>query len=146
MRKHKRGFIALVSVLIISAVLLGLSLGANQSSLLARFNGMDGEYSVIARTAAEACLHTALLSLAENYNYAMAGGVTMQVGQATCILQSITTLTATPNQKLVSIQTSGTYNHAFVRLTAEIVVQNNTPSNPSLPTVAPAVSVLYIDI
>lgn len=65
MKKTPRGFVALMSVIIISAILLLYVFGLGASSFFARFDALDSENQRIARSAAESCVNEALLQIAQ---------------------------------------------------------------------------------
>jgi hypothetical protein len=60
----ERGFIALMSVIIISAILLVLMIGVSTASFWARFDSLGNEERQIARGLAQSCINVALLALA----------------------------------------------------------------------------------
>lgn len=85
-----RGFIALMSVIIISAILLSL-IGAG--SLLGFFTNsvmIDEEEKAQSREAADACLHTAVLKLTLNTNYSGSEFVTIDA-ENKCFITAVTT-------------------------------------------------------
>jgi len=61
---HQRGFIALISAVIISAVLLALMTTAGLAGFWARFDALGSEEKAIARGLADSCINVALLALA----------------------------------------------------------------------------------
>jgi hypothetical protein len=63
---HNRGFIALMSVIIISAILLMLVFSVGVSSFLNRFDALDIENKRVSLGLAEACVSVAMLRLALN--------------------------------------------------------------------------------
>lgn len=65
-RKHPRGFIALMSVIIISAVLLLVVTTLSFTGFYSRFNMLDAELKARSAAAADACADTAILKLAQN--------------------------------------------------------------------------------
>ena len=63
--KTQRGFVALMSVIIISAILLLYVFGLGASSFFARFDSLDSENQRIALGKAESCAQAALLKIAQ---------------------------------------------------------------------------------
>src|SRR5512146_2551685 len=66
----KSGYVALLSALIISAVVIVIILTLGQGTYLHRINIADAHYKTKSRALAEACVETALLDLTTNPNYA----------------------------------------------------------------------------
>ncbi len=63
--KKEGGYIALISAIVISAVLLIITFSANFSSFFARFNILDSEYKKVSVGLAEACVDIAMLEIAK---------------------------------------------------------------------------------
>lgn len=59
------GYIALISAIIITALLLIITFTVSFSSFFARFNILDSEYKKVSTGLAEACAETAILELAK---------------------------------------------------------------------------------
>ncbi len=72
-RSSAEGFIALISVIIICAVLLLVVIGSSLSSFNSRFNLLDSELKQRSAAAADACANYALLQLAQDQTYAGGG-------------------------------------------------------------------------
>ncbi|MDD4988822.1 MAG: hypothetical protein PHV42_00135 [Candidatus Pacebacteria bacterium] len=81
-KKNSGGFIALVSVILISAVLLAILLSLNMSSFFTRFNILDSENKKRSEFLAEVCLDTARMNLLEDKTYS--GGETIFQGEDSC--------------------------------------------------------------
>ena len=82
---HESGFIALMSVIIMSAILLALLFTLGASSFLNRFDVLDVENKRISLGLAEACANRAMIKLAQNPGYAPpAGGECVEVGGGKC--------------------------------------------------------------
>ncbi|MDP3741158.1 MAG: hypothetical protein Q8R08_02405 [bacterium] len=62
---NQTGYIALISAIIISALLLIITFYVNFSIFFARFNILDSEYKKISVGLAEACADTAILEIAK---------------------------------------------------------------------------------
>jgi hypothetical protein len=132
-----RGFIALMSVIILSAMLLGLVSTANTAGFFARFNALNAEYKQVAFGLAESCANVALLSLAQNYAYdptlnaayVPSQGLLVSLDADSCYIQSITDVGAgSPNFRTVLITTTAGYQGSFSTVEVEATVVN--PSNP----------------
>lgn len=61
---NQSGFIALISVIIISALLLTIVVALNLTGFLGRYNILDSEFKQRSVSLAEACVDTELLNLA----------------------------------------------------------------------------------
>lgn len=66
--KQQRGFIALISAIIISMILLLVITDASLTSFYGRFNVLDSEYKERSSALADACVDTLLLRLADGQN------------------------------------------------------------------------------
>ncbi len=60
------GYIALISAIIISVLLLIITFAVSFSSFFARFNILDSEYKKVSSGLAEACVDTAILEIAKD--------------------------------------------------------------------------------
>ncbi len=94
--QKQRGFIALISAIIISVILLLVITNLSLTSFYDRFNVLDTELKTRSSDLAEACADTALLNVAKNITYT--GSVS--VGADTCTIQSVTG----SSQKTILIQ------------------------------------------
>ena len=89
--ESQRGFIALTSVIIMSAILVALMVTTSAGSLYGRFDVLSVQNKRISLGLSEACTHVALLAIARNYSYEPApGGVSIPVGTDTCTIFSVT--------------------------------------------------------
>lgn len=125
-----RGFVALLSVIIVSIVLLGLALSGSSIAFFARFDEMDRESYVQAQALARSCADQALLQLAENYNYA-AANQTVSFGADTCVIDSIDALDSGAAQKEVEIQTHAKSLDSYAAFTVTAWVQNFLQGAPA---------------
>ena len=80
MKKNPKGFIALMSAIIISAILLLVVVSSSFTGFYGRLNILDSELKERSLASAEACVDEAILNLANDPNY---------VGNATFRLNSI---------------------------------------------------------
>lgn len=131
--KSNKGFIALMSVIIISAITMALAFTTNVSTFYSRFDALDAEYKRIAEGLAESCVDQALLKLAQSYQYdpvtdpayIATKGVPVTVDSGTCYIKSITPgATRTGNSTLVTISTQGVYKNTFSDFKATATLQN----------------------
>lgn len=106
---NKRGFVALTSVIIISALLLVMATSAGLAGWYTRSNILDTELKERSGAAAEACVDQARLLLTKNPNYT--GSTTVAIGDASCIIGPISTVGA---QKV--FDTLANYRNAYTHL------------------------------
>ncbi len=121
--RHPRGFVVLMSVIIISAILLLYVFGLGASGFFARFDALDSEHKRISLSLAESCVNAALLKIAQDSAYApAAGGDTVLVGGRTC---KICPGTNSPSgQATEPIVTRAVHNGAFTNLRVTVAVAN----------------------
>ncbi len=99
--KNNTGFIALVSAVIISVVLLLVATNLSITSFYSRSNILDSELKEKSLALAEACADTAILKLVNNPNYNPINE-SVVVGGDNCIIQSV----AGTNPKIISVRTN----------------------------------------
>lgn len=109
--KTKKGFIALVSAIIISAVLLAILLSLNLGSFFTRFNILDSENKKRSALLAGACFETARMNLSEDSSYA--GNEKIMQGGDSCRICPIQTSAGE-----IEIQTRAQVNSAHTNLKA----------------------------
>lgn len=114
--KKNSGYIALISAIIISIVLLTVVSSVSVGGFFGRFNILDSEYKEISSGLAEACLEIAIITLANNENYS--GGETFPIGDEGCDIISIT-----PSTWPKTVKLQGIYKNAYTNL---IVVLSNS--------------------
>jgi hypothetical protein len=120
--KDQSGFVALLSVIIITVVLVVISVSVSTTSFFSRFNVADAEYKRLSSSLAEACADQALLKLAQDPSYAPApGGDTISVGSSSCKIFSVT---SSPTQ--FTIQTKAVFQKAVTNI--QIIVDNSSYS------------------
>jgi len=69
LKNKQTGYIALISAIIISIMLVGITFGVSQAGYFSRFGSLDAEYKKISKGLAESCINIALLKIAEDPNY-----------------------------------------------------------------------------
>lgn len=83
----QNGYIALMSAIVISAVLIVITFVTSVTGFFVRFNVLDGEYKKSSSALAEACVDTVLLHLAKDPSDVTTGPVSIASG--TCIVFSV---------------------------------------------------------
>lgn len=97
----EQGYIALISVIIISVLLIALTFTVSFTGFFLRFNLLDREYKAQSSNLAEACANTAVLKLVNNPAYA--GNEDIAVASDTCHIGSVS------GSPQVSFKTQGIY-------------------------------------
>lgn len=133
-----KGFVALMSVIIISAILLGLTAAANTAGFFSRFSELDGEYKQASYALAGACANAAMLNLAQQYAYAPVNQQ-VAVGWGGCTIVGVTTVSAAASSKMVTIQTRAAYKNTFTTLQVTAQVQNPAVAGA---TIGPAITIV----
>ena len=115
----RRGFVALISTIIISLLLITITVTFNLNGFFGRFNILDNENKEITNSLAEACLDTALLRLTQNPAYtpdpSVPGDQTVGVGNTVCKIRLINPGGTTWPK---TIQVVASQSHAFTNLEA----------------------------
>lgn len=86
---YQGGYIALMSAIIISALLIVISVTLSFTGFFARFNILDAEFKNRSLGLAEACANAALLKLAEDSSFS--GNQTVAVGTDSCMIFGVAT-------------------------------------------------------
>jgi hypothetical protein len=81
------GFIALVTVLVMTGVLAGLAFTLSVTGYFSRFNILQSIFKEESSALAEACAEFAILHFAENDEYA--GGENVNLGDQSCYINSV---------------------------------------------------------
>lgn len=92
-----KGFIALISALIISLVLLLIASGGSISGFYTRVNSLSSEYKEQSEALADACVQHALLALALETDTEEFEGVPISLGSGTCVIENMELSTYTFN-------------------------------------------------
>lgn len=121
--KDRKGYIAVISAVIITAIVMVIALVFSSSNFLGRFDSQTLEMKDMARSAAQGCLEYARLQLAINPNYA--GSETRSVGGYFCSLLSISL-----QNNLYLIEASSTVGKGSVKL--KLLADKNTLKTVSL--------------
>ena len=119
MEQHsvQNGFIALISILIISAVLLATTLGLAQFGIANRFFILNLEQKASSEKLAEACVHIARIQTYNDPLYVRNTPLPVSVADGTCTIISIA-----PSGNNTVIQASAQTGEAITNLS--IVVDN----------------------
>ena len=116
-QKIQRGFIALISSIVMSAILLLITTTLSLSSFFARFTILESEYKERSSTLAEACVDSALLKIALDNNYSPTNE-TVSVGKDSCLIKEVTT---NSQQKIITTQAK--YQESYTNL--KVTIQTN---------------------
>jgi hypothetical protein len=112
--KKNAGFIALISSIIISAILLVIITGLNLNEFYTRSNILDSELKEKSVALAEACADTAILRMVNGSSYSTPS--TVNIGSDTCKILSVIGST---------IQVQAIYNKNYYT-TLQIVLDSST--------------------
>jgi len=94
--KNQKGYIILISVIVISIILMAVALALSGNVFSIRSNMLDAEFKKTSKGLAEACAETALLKLKQNNTYD--GNENIAVGNQQCSILAIET---EGNQKII---------------------------------------------
>jgi len=116
MIREESGFIALISAIIISALLLTLAVTIGLTGIFGRFNILDSESKERSLALAEACADTVILKLSVDQDYVLTAAdhnITV-IGSDTCNIVSISPVP--PRSFPITIQTQGVINKSYSNL------------------------------
>ncbi|HEY4523599.1 MAG TPA: VWA domain-containing protein [Candidatus Paceibacterota bacterium] len=129
--KSHGGYVALISTIFISIVLLGLTFLLSTAGFYARADSLNSEYKRISLGLAESCSNVTLLKLARNNTYVPpSGGEVVTIGSESCTILEV----GVPNQSEPThkvIKTKASFRGAFSNMEIATIVQD--------PTVAPQI-------
>ncbi len=117
------GYIALVSVVIMSAVLLLILVAVGGTSVSSRLGILSYEYKLQSSSLADGCVDVALLKLINNSNYNPTNEL-VKLGANTCTIVSVT---SNGGQKIIQVR--GIYpetgvNRSYTNLQVQATVSN----------------------
>lgn len=119
-KSSKKGFIALVSVILLSFVFITFAVSIGVSGFLGRSNQLETEYKEQSIASAEACVEKAIADLvAENPT---TGTITFGSGAFSCTVVSITA--DTPSAGETTVKAQGVHNDSYTNLV--VVVDSTT--------------------
>ena len=135
-----RGFVALTTAVIISAVLIAFMFTTGTSGFFSRVNAAEAEYKRVALGLAESCANTALLKIAQNYNYAGNEAITVGTDEQgrteTCTIKTVSYGAEDANhQRIATIAATASYpvtNGAYSSILISSKVQNPSYPPPAL--------------
>ena len=118
--KTEQGFIALITAIAISLILLVVTVALNQAGFLTRSTLLDSEYKERSSALAEACADTTFLKLVADPDPThILSDAIIPVGTDTCTIHSVV-LDGAPNQ--YAIETKAVFQEATTNLRIRIVV------------------------
>lgn len=116
-KRKDRGMIALMSTIIISAILLLLATSLSFTGLYSRFNILNSESKERSSALADACIDIAILELTQNSLYS--GNINSTIGENICYIGPVTT---SGSQKI--FKTRGIFSNSYTNL--KVVVDDTT--------------------
>ena len=129
--KHEQGFIALLSAMLMTALLITLTYSVNLSGFSSRSNLSYSEYKELSLALAEACARVVLLKITQNYNYMPgAGGEPISVGAESCIIESVHYAVAVNNSKKATIEVKAQHKQVFTRIELQALVYDPLVAAP----------------
>ncbi|MBI4050590.1 MAG: hypothetical protein HY396_01295 [Candidatus Doudnabacteria bacterium] len=114
--RKESGFIALMSAIIVSVLLIAITFTLSFTGFYSRFNVLDSEYKERSIGLAEACADTALLKKATDPAYTVPE--TINVGTDTCDIISVA-----DNGTQVTIKTRAVFQKSFTNI--EVVANSD---------------------
>jgi len=107
-KQKKDGYIALMSAIIISVLLITLSVTLSMTGYFARFDILNSEYKERSIALAEGCVDMAIIKIAGDSNYTpIVGGEAISIGTDTCRIVSVTK--DSPSAGHTTIKTQGIF-------------------------------------
>lgn len=154
----QRGFIALISAIVISTILLSLAVTLGSSTFFSRFDVLNSEYKRISLGLAEACVNSALGKIGSDYNYSVTsdsaysssrGGAVVSLGSAygsalDCVIYPLTHTDA-GGKRTFTISTQGKFHGAFSNVSVSALAQDPL-SAPVVPPPACALNPTAISV
>jgi len=121
--EHKKdsGFVALITAIILSFILILVTTTLSQNSFLTRSILLDSEYKERSVALAEACFDIARLKLANNRDYILVtpDDTNISVGGNICSIYSLSP-NILPRSFPITIRTQGVINDIYTNLEVEI--------------------------
>ena len=137
---NQDGFVALISAIIIGAVLVAITFALGLSSFISRANILDAEFKEKSIGLAEACVDTAIILLQGDFGYMPApSGDVIQVGNDSCLIRSVTPIGGSRIIKVQAKYPSSSAKSAYTNLEVMVskpgteVVVNSWKEIPYLP-------------
>ena len=120
MKNDQEGYIALVSAIVISILLISITVIIGMNNFFARFNILDSESKERSLALAEGCADEAIFKINEDASYNPSNEV-VPVGSDSCTIVSVQA--DTPSVGETTIKTQATINKSYTNLK---VIVNNT--------------------
>lgn len=117
--RNPRGFIALMSAVIISAILLTATVTGSLTGFYTRFNILDSELKKRSSALAEACADVVLYRLLEDPAYA-GPSIGYPVGSDTCNIY----VANNPSESLREFRVQGVYQNSYTNLKLSVDVDS----------------------
>lgn len=117
-QKNQKGFIALISAIVMSAILLLITTSLSLSSFFTRFTILESEYKERSSALAEACVDSALVKILLDNTYSPSNEM-ISVGENSCLIKKITT-----NSEQKTILAQGNYQESFTNLSVTVKNSN----------------------
>ncbi len=124
------GYIALISVLIISAMLVVMATGISATSFFLRFNILDSEYKQRSSFLAEGCQNVVLFNLSKDINYTSTDNI--NIGSDSCKIFLVQH--NFPSAGQITIQTKAVVQNAATNLQIVVDTNLNLISREELPS------------
>lgn len=115
-QENEQGFIALITAIALSAILIAVTVALNQSGFFTRSALLDSEYKERSAALAQACVNTALLKLAANPAYT--GNEILTVQGDSCLIRP--TKINVPIAGQDTIETSAIFQEATTNLSVVV--------------------------
>lgn len=143
-KTNNGGYIALISAIIISFILISLTFTVSASGYFSRTNVSYIEYKRVSLGLAESCANAALLKVAQNYNYTPPlGGDVVRVGTEICTILKVTNMTEVAGRRTTTVFSRGIYRGAFSNIKVSASVSNPSSSIVALGTPLSPVITVY---
>ena len=125
LQEDQCGYIALLSIVIVSAVLLIMTISVSATSVLGRVNILDYQYKQVSTALAEGCINTAILKSIHNPGYNPINEL-VSIGLDYCAIVSITTLGSEKVIHAQGVYPSSGNNRSYTNLEARIIINQNS--------------------
>ena len=140
---YNKGFVALLSALIISVVLVGTAFTMSTTQFFARAGTLNTGYKAKSRALSSSCVRVVLEDILEDYSYhPTSGAEQVPVGKDSC---SIDSATSDPEDllthlRVTTILVSAHFNSSFTKLQVKAVVHN--PAYPVTNGMSPSIRII----
>ena len=127
--RQPQGFIALMSAIIISAILLVAIISGSLTQFYSRFNVLDQEFKERSSSLADACAQSLLLQLTYSTSY---NGGTITVGSDTCTILAPVNPLGNPRTFPIQAVYHNTYTDLLVTVDVSTLVVSSWNEVPHL--------------